>query len=336
VKSHEIESWVLDIIDRVKTGQPIEDSRVELKSEWIPPEQAARKIAGHANAARGENILWIIGVDEKGKKISDADIKDLADWYPQLEKQFDGLAPKLLTDLNIPVEEKTVVALLFETDRAPFVVKNPKGGSPELEVPWREGTRTKSATRSDLIRLLSPIQKLPKFEVLNGSLTSDIKENFFSLKISLRMYVTIRSEAKIIIPFHQCQASFFIPECIEQTNFNKLNLKPTGEDVHIPIGKEPSASSMSRSSGADTILKKVFRSSSLTIDKSETQVIISGPDILFLEAEGTDVDIKSCDPSSLQNIQVFATFLPVDAESSVSISAAFQRKNESDKWVLKI
>jgi hypothetical protein len=334
VKSYEIESWVLNIIDRVKIGQPIEDSRVELKSEWIPPEQAARKIAGHANAARGENILWIIGVDEKGKKVSGADTKDLAAWYPQLEKRFNGLAPKL-TDLNIPVEDKTVVALLFETDRAPFVIKNSKEGTQELEVPWREGTRTKSATRSDLMRLLSPIQKLPKFEVLKGSLTSDVKENIFSLKISLEMYVITRSEARVIIPFHQCQASFLIPECIEKTNFSKLTLKPTGEDVLIPIGEDP-LFPMSRPPGRDKILKHVFRTSSLTIDKSDTQVIISGSDILFLEAEGIADDLESCDPLSLQNVQVFANFLPVDAESSVSISATFQRQNDSNIWTLKI
>jgi hypothetical protein len=335
VKYHEIESWVLKIIDRVKIGQPIEDSRVELKSEWIPPEKAARKIAGHANAARGENILWIIGVDEKGKKVSGADSKDLAAWHPQLEKQFDGLAPKL-TDLNIPVEDKTVIALLFETDRAPFVIKNSNGGSPELEVPWREGTRTKSATRSDLIRLLSPIQKLPKFEVLNGRLTINSKENISCLKISLEMYVTMRSEARIIIPFHQCQASFLIPECIEKTNFNKLSLKPTGEDVVIPIGEDLLAYPIAQQTGRDKILKGVFRTSSLTIDKSDTQVIISGPDILFLEAEGTAIDFQSYDPSSLQTIQVFASFLPVDAESSVSISATFQRQNDSNIWTLKI
>jgi hypothetical protein len=62
----EIEAWVLRVVDQVKKGQPNEDRRVELKAEWIePPEKAARQIAGHANAARGSNILWIIGLDEK-------------------------------------------------------------------------------------------------------------------------------------------------------------------------------------------------------------------------------------------------------------------------------
>lgn len=61
----EIEAWVLRVIEQVKRGQSNEDSRVELKARWIEPEKAARQIAGHANAARGDKILWIIGLDEK-------------------------------------------------------------------------------------------------------------------------------------------------------------------------------------------------------------------------------------------------------------------------------
>jgi len=53
------------VIDCVKKGQPNEDFLVELKRDWIEKGKAARRIAGHANAARGENILWLIGVDEK-------------------------------------------------------------------------------------------------------------------------------------------------------------------------------------------------------------------------------------------------------------------------------
>ncbi len=58
----------------------------------------------------------------------------------------------------MPFGSVIVVAMLFETDRAPFVVKNPAygtvGGDPvSLEVPWREGATTRSARRRDLLRL---------------------------------------------------------------------------------------------------------------------------------------------------------------------------------------
>lgn len=82
-----------------------------------------------------------------------------------MKAEFDELAPEPVS-LNIPVDGVTIVALYFETDRAPFVVKNPVGGTVQREVPWREATSIKSATRSQLIRLLTPIQKLPTVEVV--------------------------------------------------------------------------------------------------------------------------------------------------------------------------
>lgn len=33
MRLHEIEAWVLDIADRVQSGHPVEDSRVELKAK---------------------------------------------------------------------------------------------------------------------------------------------------------------------------------------------------------------------------------------------------------------------------------------------------------------
>jgi hypothetical protein len=42
-----------------------------------------------------------------------------------------------------------------------------------LEVPWREGTSVRSATHEDLIRVLSPLQRLPKVDLVQASLTID-------------------------------------------------------------------------------------------------------------------------------------------------------------------
>lgn len=126
MKPFEIEAWVLRVVDQVKNGQPNEDSRVELKAEWIDPEKAARQIAGHANAARGATILWIIGLDEK-KGVVGADYNNLANWLPVVKSYFNELSPDIF-ELNVPSDGKTLVTLLIETDRAPYVVKNPKGG----------------------------------------------------------------------------------------------------------------------------------------------------------------------------------------------------------------
>src|SRR3712207_5876612 len=111
MRKHQIENWALSVIERVESGEPNEDFRVELKSQWLDPQKAARQIAGHANGARGENILWLIGVDQK-KGVIGADHMELADWYAKVKAQFDDLAPQLI-DLNVPVKGKTVVALFF-------------------------------------------------------------------------------------------------------------------------------------------------------------------------------------------------------------------------------
>ena len=165
MKNSQIERWALNVIERVEARQPIEDSRVELKAKW-PDDfaKAARRIAGHANAARGEHILWLIGVDEDTGVIG-AEYADMADWSAGIASQFDSLVPRCY-DLNVPtINGKTIVTLAFETDRAPYVIKNPHYGKRKddpisLEVPWRIGTQIRTATRANLLQLFTDVNLL--------------------------------------------------------------------------------------------------------------------------------------------------------------------------------
>jgi hypothetical protein len=155
--------WARAIIKAALSNQPIEDSRVELKSTWIEPDKAAHRLGAHANAARGDKILWLVGIDEKNHTIASIDSQELGVWYQSVERHFDGFAPRLLVDVNIELEQGIVVALCFETAReAPYVIKNskPGGGYPQFIVPWREGTRLRAASREDLLRILLPIRRL--------------------------------------------------------------------------------------------------------------------------------------------------------------------------------
>lgn len=87
--SQEVEFRVHRIVETVQTGGHVEDDLVELKAEWPDDhDEAARRIAGHANAARGEPILWIIGLDEK-KGVVGADRQDFASWWGRVESRFD-------------------------------------------------------------------------------------------------------------------------------------------------------------------------------------------------------------------------------------------------------
>lgn len=124
----EVEVWTREIVEAVLANQRIEDSKVELKSSWPEPRKAADRLAAHANAASGTAILWLIGVDEKNRKLTNVNPVELANWRKSVESFFDGFAPRLPIDANVRIDGNTVVALYFETAQgAPFVVEGTKG-----------------------------------------------------------------------------------------------------------------------------------------------------------------------------------------------------------------
>lgn len=169
----EVEVWAREIVEAVLANQRIEDSRVELKSSWPAPRKAADRLAAHANAARGTSILWLIGVDEKNRKLVNVDPVEPANRLKSVESFFDGFAPRLLIDLNLRIDGNTVVALNYETHQgAPFVVKGTKGSYPEFIVPWREGTALRAARRDDLLKILVPIRR---FVALIDELTFNLE-----------------------------------------------------------------------------------------------------------------------------------------------------------------
>jgi hypothetical protein len=240
MKALQIESWTLSIIERIENHQPVEDARVELKSSWISSDKAARQIAGHANAARGEPILWLIGVDEDHGVIG-AQFQELSSWHDKVREQFDGVSPSIITACNVPYKGKTIVALFFDTDRTPYVIKNPvygqpHGGSVSLEVPWREGNSTRSATRTDLLRILAPLQALPRFEVLKATLVTQFDQKDKKLldwTLLVDLYAETVDERLIVIPFHKCSATFKVQNGIAEGEFESLTIiKPPRTDEY--------------------------------------------------------------------------------------------------------
>lgn len=271
MRTTDIEYWALQIIESVRLGQPIEDSRVELKSEWPDAAKAARRVAGHANAVRGEQILWLIGVDET-RGVLGVSHSEFSAWYAQLDSQFDGSAPDV-KDVNIHINSQTVVALLFDTDRAPYVVRNPaagkeNGGPVELEVPWREGTAVRSARHADLIRILVPIARAPSIEILGGSFNvsvSQVKKSgqrpaqALGVLVQLALYATSRNSDRVVIPFHLCSGSYQIRPAITRKDFETIKFLQSSSTAG---GQSP------------------------TIATSQSEVIITGPGTVHLEAKG--------------------------------------------------
>ena len=322
MRPHEIEVWALNIIDRVEAKHPIEDFRVELKADWIEPEKAARRIAGHANAARGAPILWLIGVDEE-RGVVGAEHEELANWYPRVKTQFDGLAP-VLTDLNIPTHNgKTAVALLFETDRAPFVVKNVaygsrEGGPVRFEVPWRENTSIRTASRSDLLRLLAPLQALPGFEILEGLLTATFEKrrsvSELHWVVELKLYVEPMSDDRVVIPFHKCHGSLEIPRFVPRQSFDSITLGPKSVSF-----------------------RKTQKEHSKTIDITPTEILIDGPGMVLLNA-----DLYTPTMSQFEKKESFVdiSLFSVKAERPVAVSLVFTQidseSNEFGRWATRI
>jgi hypothetical protein len=56
-------------------------------------------------------------VDERAGTIIGADKNEMANWWPSARAYVNNLAPSVI-DLNIPSDGKTVVTLLFDTNRA--------------------------------------------------------------------------------------------------------------------------------------------------------------------------------------------------------------------------
>jgi len=324
MRASDIENWTIKIIDRVKDQEPVEDSRVELKREWPDPQRAARRIAGHANAARGEDILWIVGIDESNGNVTGASQQDFAAWYSQVTSHFNELAPSVV-DLNVPVDGTTVVSLLFDASRVPFVVKNPDGGTVSLEVPWREATSIRSARRSDLIRILVPIHRKPLIQIMGGIayMHSTRKDGELQCRwtISVYLYITPTSQERIVIPFHQCQLEFELPPAIPLTCLEDVTIEPPILRVGIgrPIPKP-----------GDRYVKSV------TNDASESEAVIDGPGKLIFKGEIT-TDMTAEDISL--PMQVKGRILPVLIETPVSFKITLLHKvsdQEHSSWKLTL
>jgi hypothetical protein len=303
----QIEAWAVEIIDCVQEGKPIEDARVELKATWIAPEKAARRIAGHANAARGTPVLWLIGLDEQYGVVG-VDHGRFLSWYAQVQACFDGVAPSVV-DIAVPINGSSVVALLIDTDRVPFLVQNPvfgmAGGGPvKWEVPWREGTAIRSAHRQDLLKLLAPLQSCPVLELLRGELTAALTGSErlqMRWRLLLELYNVTVDEGRMVIPFHKCQGSFQIDPFVDSIDFKRLVIKPA-----YPSAKDDSA---------------VASVPSLTIQGTPDEVFISGPGKMVLEAEAeAQVETPSFDLSAHEVVHVSITLVVINADFPIKLS----------------
>lgn len=317
----ELEAWVISVLDRVRAGSPIEDSRIEVKRDWIEADKAARRLGGLANAALGEPVLWLVGVDEKAQAIPGASAQSLPSWVDQVNSCFSEVAPRLILDLVVPYEDCFVIALLFETERAPYVVRNPafgtKKGAIELEVPWRNGTRVQSARRQDLLRILTPVVRSPKVNLMSVEMSergpieahamgetyrADLPPQ--ALWLVVELYVIPASEARVIIPFHDCSASIILQNSGEEWDCHSISLSP----LH------PAKPAQVRPGTRDDLSRTAFA--------TRTELVVDGPCRVHFSATA---DIADHDVENQAKATVILRMLPAQCHRAISLTFAVQR-----------
>lgn len=208
-----IEAKVLAAISAARSGTPAEDTFMEFKSEW-PTQAKSRQLAAAANGAGGHPITYVIGCDDHGAIGALGDV-DPADWWQAIEARFDEVAPELALHLRIQVDNDShVIALVFNSDRAPYVVTREGGGSPEREIPIRAATGTRSAHRREILQMLLPQVARPAISLVAGSFQAGGTEYYgsdskdvFELRFGAKLYFDLPRNERVFLPSHQSSAT---------------------------------------------------------------------------------------------------------------------------------
>ncbi|WP_154606761.1 hypothetical protein [Rhodococcus sp. AQ5-07] len=219
--AHQIEIRALRVVDRVINSSPAEDDLVECKAEWPDNHRkAARQIAALCNAARGEDSMWLVGVNEKQGKVVPASVNELANWWPQVEKYFgDRISPEM-QNLVVPTPEGDIVALNFGTGRAPYLVSANGEGGIDFEVPIRAGNRTRTARRHELILMMSEETDAPIIELVNCKIymhmpsDAELSKNQVdpgNIRIQFTGFIFVSTVRAITIPAHRMKAVVSFP-----------------------------------------------------------------------------------------------------------------------------
>lgn len=251
MKPSDVEAWASRVIDSLRRSTYKEDSRVELKAEWIPADKAARRIAGHLNAAGGEDLLWLVGVDESGG-ITEVAPEDFSGWWSSVLACFDGPLPSAT---EVVLEDGgSFVAIGLSGPQRPYVVKNPKfgeagGGPVSLEVPWREMTSTRSARHLDLLRILVPQARLPEIEVLRAFLIVEgphdpvtgltaptLPEEPCTWHCEIELYCVPADAQPLVFPNHQISVLLQQAETVGEIPLRSRSPQPSHPGFHLHGG----------------------------------------------------------------------------------------------------
>ena len=322
----DVEAWALLVVDRVRSGEPVDDDRVGLIVDWPEPAAGARLLAGHANAARMAPILWLVGVDEEKGKVGTASDRDAAGWVSQVMARFDEGPPEVV---HGPLEvaagrSATVTAFAFDASRPPYVVATSGGGGDgdvEREVPWRDADGTRSARHSDLVRMLHPLVRRPTFEVLSGSLDvspvvedPEIGESHATCRSQVELYVESPVGEAVVIPEHRSSAVLTVGRR-DPVTMARVSLVPVAA---TDAGLFPVAQDTSRLD---------------TVTAGEHQLILRGPGRVELQCEAQAPPSLRRSPAP-KTAELRVEVCPIADEPPTTLALRFEDpvEEESGSW----
>ncbi|MBS0302941.1 MAG: hypothetical protein JSR16_12355 [Proteobacteria bacterium] len=225
----DIELRVREALRVLRTTGKIEDAGLELKGSPPAPEAKAAQLAGAANASGGESIVWVFGIAEDGTFV-DITGFEFDEWFAKMPSQFDGPYPEP-TIAWIEHDGNGILAASFRTDHAPYVVK--RASDPrQRETPWREGSHTRTATRSELVRMILPQARLPRIEVLGGGIVFEpqpgqhpdlLKDMSFSVALFIESVDTVGFH----LSQHRCVVTMRLGDHIFTASAGTVSLQAT-------------------------------------------------------------------------------------------------------------
>jgi hypothetical protein len=242
VTSHELIAIVHQAAAVTGRGETFEDDRVELKSKW--PEsmfEMARQVAAHSNARGGQEFVWLIGISQK-KGVVGAPARDGAEWLPALQANFDqGIRPRL-THENLDIDGLNVVALAWNPDDPPYVIKRDgQGEKVRREVPWREGEMVRAADRKESLRILEPMALAPAIEFVprpKSYIAATLFEGGGGLQWKLMCWVRVipRSSRPVVIRYGGTTGRLLPGESLDPILITLLMYTNDGETQHRQTG----------------------------------------------------------------------------------------------------
>jgi hypothetical protein len=196
------DAWALEVLTHIASREAFETTHIELKSQVVPPRNFAAQLGGLANAARWHPVLVLFGIDRRSSP--GIQTFEVGDWYASLRASFEyGHAPELAYSNFVLFKDKTVGVLLFNTDNPPYVIGGGKKGGPR-DVPWRYGSNTGSAGRSELLQMLSQKIGEPEIEVFKVELKASEPMNMLA---RLELFIYPAKDSELVIPFHRIMIS---------------------------------------------------------------------------------------------------------------------------------